>query len=714
MQNQPFTQFDASRHPTEGGTSASHLRLGMLSGLLLLIVMGIAARVVYVQAAIAEQFLAPWQATKTIEIDIPARSGRILTRDGVVLAYDETQYDIAMDYRWLESPFDPVWLREQIYARLNAEQRQDSAIVDQIEEELARERENSFRKLSQLTGIPISELLQRAKKTQSRIERMVNAVEANRNETIQGPVVQQLRLEQGLSGIFKTIQSELTTPPRRYSSDPIILKEELQPHPLIYDVPLEVVAAIKSTPNQFPGVHVRDHSSRVYPLDHVAVHAIGLRRRRSGAETATAEGGIEQQFDTQLSGRRGQRIEERNRQGDLIREELSLKPQEGEDVRLSLDSRVQQTAESLLDQALDNSQLEPQPQGGAILVMDVWTGDLLAMASAPRYSLTNMLKPTVEQFDELQNDSRRPFFDRTTQMALPPGSVFKLVTAIAALEEKTTSSRNIFECHGYLNHPSRHRCQIFRNYGLGHGEIRLDDALCQSCNVFFFDQAQKLGPQRLIEWSNRLGFGTATGIDLPYEVKGSVPEKKLTGTTSRRRSSELLHVAIGQGDLLTSPLQITKLIACIANGGYLVTPQLVTKQGAEDGATLSKVEGLSTETLQTVREGMQMVVHHERGTGVAALTPSMTIAAKTGTAEVAGKPDHAWFAGFAPVESPRLAFCVVLEHGGSGGDIGPIIRELMTELIGLGYLQPQWHEETSDLTIPEGPSVTNSPVSRVP
>ena len=153
------------------------------------------------------------------------------------------------------------------------------------------------------------------------------------------------------------------------------------------------------------------------------------------------------------------------------------------------------------------------------------------------------------------------------------------------------------------------------------------------------------------------------------------------------------------------------MMAAIGNGGYLVKPRIVYERSQnqdEDEQSLKKIEGLSERTLTTIRHGMEMVVHHPRGTGIAALTPSMTIAAKTGTAEVDGKPDHAWFAGFAPVESPRIAFCVVLEHGGSGGDAGPIIKQLMTELIGLGYLQPQWDKKSTNLNLENSSGIASS------
>jgi penicillin-binding protein 2 len=239
---------------------------------------------------------------------------------------------------------------------------------------------------------------------------------------------------------------------------------------------------------------------------------------------------------------------------------------------------------------------------------------------------------------------------------------------------------------------------IFRNYGIGHGEIQLHDALCQSCNVYFYNLAQRVGSDPLVDWARRFGFGEATGIDLPSEDSGFLPDPADSNSGKKWYPGSTLQLAIGQGSLLATPLQVTRLMAAIGNGGYLVKPRLVYDKSLDpalEEQSLVKIKGLSERTLSTIRLGMEMVVHHSRGTGVAALTPSMTIAAKTGTAEVDGQQDHAWFAGFAPVESPRVAFCVVLEHGGSGGDAGSIVKHLMTEMLGLGSLQPQWDNRST-------------------
>lgn len=697
MQNQPFASFGKETSDAATPVEPSQRRLTFLAILFVAIAAAISLRVYHVQVVIADAFLAPWEQTTLVETTIPARNGRILSRDGVVLAYDRTRYDIGVEYRWLEVPFDEVWLRRKVYSRLTPEERDDPAARERIELELQQERSELFNRLSEITGLSSQQLEEKSKRIQRQIERMVAAVEANRESEIQASEPQALDLKEGWRGIANTIQSELTTPPRRFSGDPIILKEELDSHILIENVPLDVVAAIQSSPHRFKGVDIKSRSTRVYPLEDVAAHLIGIRKQKLEDEQAFAQGGIEQQYFQILTGQPGKKIERTNRLGEIVATEAVVPPQDGQDTVLNIDSRLQQTAEQLLDDALGNPASEDNPVGGAVLVMNLWTGDLLAAAAAPRYSLQTMLKPTQAELDELLQNPNQPFFPRVSRMAIPPGSVFKIVTSAAALENGEVTPDEILDCRGYLNHPSRHRCQIFRNYGLGHGEILLADALCQSCNVFFYEMAQRMGGETLSDWSSKFGYGKLTEIDLPSEDAGFLPHPQMQTAGQRWHSGSEMQLAIGQGALLVTPLQVTRMMAAIGNGGYLPKPRLVRDQTQDDRNSLTKIDGLSDRTLTTIRHGMEMVVHHPEGTGIAALTPSMTIAAKTGTAEVNGKPDHAWFAGFAPVESPRIAFCVVLEHGGSGGAAGPIVKKLMTEMIGLGYLQPQWDERSTNL-----------------
>jgi penicillin-binding protein 2 len=242
------------------------------------------------------------------------------------------------------------------------------------------------------------------------------------------------------------------------------------------------------------------------------------------------------------------------------------------------------------------------------------------------------------------------------------------------------------------------------------------DALAKSCNVYFFHFAEQMGPEPLVGWAAKFGIGQATGIDLPDESPGELPVPETIRARQGHgwREGDTLALAIGQGGLTTTPLQIVRLFAAIANGGRLVTPRLVMRSGmtvaqasslvrpdlpiagSKRGrllyvdATPQPIEGLHPATLAAIRRGLEQVVADPSGTGHGAVyCESINIAGKTGTAETGGgREDHAWFAGYAPAESPRVAFVVALEHAGSGSEAaGPVAKRLVQKMESLGYFR---------------------------
>jgi penicillin-binding protein 2 len=261
-----------------------------------------------------------------------------------------------------------------------------------------------------------------------------------------------------------------------------------------------------------------------------------------------------------------------------------------------------------------------------------------------------------------------------------------------------------FHCQGYLDEPDRNRCLIYRHYGAGHGDVTLDDALCRSCNVYFFDAARRMGPQAIHDWAARFGLGRPTGVDIPGERAGTLPVPNSPGTPWYPGTT--LQFAIGQASLAVTPLQVAQMMAAIANDGYLVTPtfvrppagpddrtgrdiQLTSFTTPEPRSTRRAIPGLSPGTLQRVRAGLRLVVEDDHGTGKRVRHSEVSIAGKTGTAETGGgRPDHAWFAGYVPADEPRVAFVVVLEHGGSGGHVaGPVAHDFIQALLDFGVVR---------------------------
>lgn len=328
------------------------------------------------------------------------------------------------------------------------------------------------------------------------------------------------------------------------------------------------------------------------------------------------------------------------------------------------------------------------------MVVDIATGQLLAAASAPRFDPAAFSLHDQSAIGQALNDPQQPMFDRCLQMALPPGSVFKVVSAIALLETRTVDPAAPLMCQGYVETPDRRRCQLFVRYGVGHGPTTLADALVQSCNVYFFHYADTLGGGPLASWAARFGFGQRTGIELPGEATGHLPtprEKKggPAGRWSRADSEELV---IGQSTLTATPLQVARMMAAVANDGWLSPISIVWSNDAarQDGRLVNarsparqKIPGLDPNQLSIIRQALTRVVRDPGGTAYdSARLAEVPLAGKTGTAQTGrDRDDHAWFAGYAPADSPKVALAVVVEHGGSGGTVAaPIAQQLVRQM----------------------------------
>ncbi|WP_437230559.1 peptidoglycan D,D-transpeptidase FtsI family protein [Planctomicrobium sp. SH661] len=704
MRNQPFSQIDTDDSDSSGVQDDPRRRPWILAGMLAGVLCLIGARVAYVQTAISNRYIAPWEQLTAEEEEIPSRDGRIVSRDGVVLAQDESRYDITIDYRWLQTPPHPRWLRQQVSQQLDSKQRRDPALRAEMEEKILQQRKDLMESLALVTHVDEALLTDRMAAIQKRIETMLAAVERKRVTRKAERQQNNIDWSDGMTGIWKVLVRELTMSPERYEDDPIILKEELQDHLILKDVPLEVAAAIQSQPVRFPGVHVRSTSTRAYPFGDLAAHLIGVRKSKSSetaskaVENRVGESGVERFHTGRLEGTSGLIEHQKNVQGERVESHEVRAPRDGEDVTLTIDSRLQRIAEELLDTALtvensDERGWDAIPEGAALVAMDLWTGDLLTLACSPRPSLTVLARPTASEWEELQKDPRHPLFPRTTQMALPPGKLFQVVVAAAALEEGVTTPDQALDCRGYLDRPEEYRCTIYRHHGIGHGAVQVGDAFCQSCDVYFYEMARRLGRDPICDWAGRFGLGKVTGLDLPGEKPGTIPH---AGTDDRKWSpAATLQLATGQGTVLVTPLQMARMMAAIANGGYLVTPRVTmpeVEESSQQVAGVQKIPGLSEPTLREIRRSLERVVEDSRGPGRSARIEMMTLAGHSATADAGVKPPHSWFAGYAPADHPKVAFAVVLEHGGAESDAGPIVQEFVTELLGYGYLRPSFSD----------------------
>ena len=382
-------------------------------------------------------------------------------------------------------------------------------------------------------------------------------------------------------------------------------------------------------------------------------------------------------------------IETLDHAGHVAETERELEPSPGKDETLTLDFRLQQTAEELLDGALKRAALQYEgrkPSGGALVVLDIHNGEILALASAPRFDPAVFAGDDSRRREILLSDPASPLFHRAIQMALPPGSVFKTLTAIALLESAGLDPAAMFHCRGYLDRPSEQRCAIYIRQGTGHGDVKLSDALAESCNVYFFHHAESLPPEALADWSQRFGFGQRTGSDLGGEARGSVPSPDTIQTLSghRWRTADAQAMAIGQGALTATPLQIARMMAAVANGGLLVTPHMLSVDHPAH-----PIPGLTYSSLAAIRAGLLQAVADKEGISHDTLyLDQVSIAGMTGTAVIGDdQPDHAWFAGYAPADKPRYAIVVVLERAGDASTAAcPVAKQLVLKMLDAGLL----------------------------
>lgn len=704
----------------------------MLYGVFVLPVLLIALRLVWLQILIPDRFIAPWNKTKESFETLPATDGRIVSSDGQVLAFDQPRHSIQVHYRWLEEPVNADWLKARAREQLTRSERKDPRKIAEAQAGFLQARQDLWHSLATVTGRSPQQLMTQRLAIQLKVEAMSQSV--NSRHRAKASTAAAVRPD---ASVLERLWHELSTPPDRTSSQPIVLREELEQHTVLDDVPIDQIAIIESQPSRFPSVEIRSSSERVYPLGEIAPHVVGLRspvdapmivarqsRFPEGDPLALEVGdhygrsGIERAYESRLRGIRGLRRVVRNHAGEIVEQSIVRPPRNGSDVTLTLDASLQQQAEQLLDDVLAGVPLEDStaatpdgeqeaviPSAGAIVVLDLRSGETLIAASSPRYALSEMQHPTKEQWNRWNNDARHPFISRVTQATVPPGSVFKIVTAIAGLEQGVLAAEEPFHCQGYLNDPQHDRCSVYRHSGRGHGDVTLSMALSQSCNVYFFDLANRLGPQPIEMWARRLGFGSPTGIDIGGERAGNVPSRSLAGRNNRWYPGTTRQFAIGQADLTVTPLQVARLMAIVGNGGHAITPGLTPTPSAPvvpppsaqniqvasaNSPSTTNERLLSDRTLAAIREGLELTVEHPQGTGRKAQIPGLLIAGKTGTAEVNGdKSDHAWFAGYVPADRPRYAFTVFLEHGGSGGKAAaPLARQVIMSMIEADLLSP--------------------------
>jgi len=468
------------------------------------------------------------------------------------------------------------------------------------------------------------------------------------------------------------------------------LYNKFSPVKLSRDVPFDVLAGIEENLWRLPGVSYAVESKRKYQ-DHLrGSHIFGYTKIISkrmleklpsdiySRDDIIGYGGLEKTYERILRGQKGEKFVLVNSLGKVTgkyeggeKDKPALK---GNDLFLTLDGGLQALTEKLLDET---------GKSGAAVALDPNNGEVLALCSSPSYDLNVMSGYTkADAWKEISRSKKRPLFNRATQTRYPPGSTYKLILSIAALEEKIAMPNTRFTCTGHFYYGNK---DFLCHGGHGHGSINMTEAIEHSCNSYYYNLMFKVGLELWAHYGDMFGFGKKTSIDLPDEQSAPLPTK----TYFDKRYGEkgwtqgyLVSLSIGQGEMGASPLQMAAYTATIANKGTYHRPHLV--KGYAETATGTYVPlhyesrelPISEATFDAVREGMRLVV--ESGTARRAQIPGVAVAGKTGTAQNPHGEDHAWFICFAPYENPQIAIAVMVENAGYGGTVAaPIAREMI-------------------------------------
>lgn len=457
------------------------------------------------------------------------------------------------------------------------------------------------------------------------------------------------------------------------------------------------VARLSVNAPDLPGVEVEVDERRHYPYGDRMSHLVGYVAAASESDIGDGapsklpqmqigKSGVEQSQEGILRGKPGSREVEVNARGRVIRRLSIRRPQQGRDVQLALD----------IDLQVALSERLKKERGAAAVLLDVHTGEVLAQASVPAYDpnvFVTGLSSAV--WRDLQRDPLTPMIDRTVSGLFAPGSTFKTVVALAALEGKVVDKSHRVFCRGFINLGS-HRFHCWKRGG--HGLLDLVGGYQQSCNVYFYDLARRLGPDSIAEMAGRLGLGVRTGIELAGEKAGTVPSRawKRKNLGEPWYGGETLSYAIGQGFVLATPLQLAVMTARVANGRKAVTPRLL-RAGPEAAAGHEDL-GISEESMSILHDAMFHVCNVPRGTAYRSRikTKGMEMSGKTGTSQVRrfsiaerqagvrknkdlewGQRDHGLFIAYAPSDKPRYAMSVIVQHGGGSSVAVPIAREIL-------------------------------------
>ena len=493
-------------------------------------------------------------------------------------------------------------------------------------------------------------------------------------------------------------------------------------------LPREAVAEFSESSSKFPGINIVVDPAREYTSGTLAAHILGYASQISSEEYQSRKDtytqndiigktGIEAVFEEFLKGKNGTKQIDMDVDGTITGEYTSKEAVAGSDIVLTIDANLQKVTEDALAaniQKISSGGFGKRydARAGACVVMNVNSGEILAMASYPTYTPADFVGGiSTENWNKYNNDTSHPLVDKAIQNSYSPGSTFKMITAIAGLESGVINTNTTINDTGRYTKYRDYQpvCWYYTDYHRGHGSLNVSGAIEKSCNFFFYETGDRMGIDTLSKYAKYFGLGTKTGIELQGETSGQLASKE-TKSKLRPNSSDgnwnpgdTLQASIGQGDNEFSPLQMAKYISILANGGNKIEPTIIKTIRNANGSESSKedikkfvnnklgIQEEETEDLQiqqknldAVLKGMESVTQDSEGTAYVRFKDfGISVGGKTGSAEAPGNKVNAWFVGFAPFENPEIAIVVMVENGGHGNYTAEVVRDIMEEYFGM-------------------------------
>ncbi len=523
------------------------------------------------------------------------------------------------------------------------------------------------------------------------------------------------------------IRYEITT--KGYSSTKSIT--------LAKNVSREIIAQISERNSEFPGITITTDSERKYNYGTLASHIIGYIGKISETEynnnsdiydndDYVGKTGIESSMENYLRGKDGTEEIEMSVDGTVTGESTTNEAVQGSSVVLTIDAGLQEVTENALKNNIEKIKYggfskSYDAKGGAVVVMDVKSGEVLSMASYPNYD-PSVWVGGISKSDYQVIKENNSLYNKTISGSYAPGSIYKMVTAIAGLQTGAMSiGEKINDTGVYTYGNNTWKCWYYTDYHRGHGYLNVSGAIQHSCNYYFYEVARRMGIDNLAKYARYFGLGSKTGIELPSETAGTLASKEASEKQGKAwNGGDVLNAAIGQGDNDFSPIQIAKYISMVANGGNKIQPTIVKTILNSDGTEVSKGDirnyakeklGLTNDTsedvqidqenLNAVLEGMKSVTDETGGTAYNIFKNfNIEVGGKTGSAE-AGKNVNAWFVGFAPYNDPEIAVVVLVENGGHGNYTAEVAREIIAEYFGMNINANEIQEDNGAINYTE-------------